>query len=69
MTIDKNKVIQLFPNETYKKNEFCLCGRNRKESPGNLLFKQTTEWRREGVRSETNVVKSTVEVFQSIKFS
>lgn len=42
MTNAKNKVIQLRPHELDKKNELCQCRTTRKESSGNLLFKQTT---------------------------
>lgn len=63
MPTAKNNVIQLHPHELDEKNELCQCGTTRKESSGNLLFKQTTEWRSESVRSETNILKSTVEVF------
>lgn len=58
MPTAKNKVIQLHLHDLKEKNKLCQCGITRKESSDNLLFKQTTEW-----RSETNILKSTVEVF------
>lgn len=58
MPSNKNKVIQLFPNETEKRKKFDKSG----TAPSNLLIKQTTEVKVNYIHGETTILKSTVEV-------
>lgn len=62
MKSNKNKVIQLSPNEGDKNHEFYKGEGNSRETPDSFLFKQTIELKVDCVHGKENVLKSILEV-------